>query len=237
MLPHRPSPARDARPLRRGSTACSLRRTRPSWRSSASSEPRCWLAHRHFDVAMLEGDPHRAAEAGAERPARLRRGNGRASATSCGSASNLAQGAARDRARTTRRSSGSSAGARPLPAKSASPRSLWRQTRGKLLARRGELEEGERLAREAVDARRWRRTCSTCTQTRSLDLAEVLALAGRRRAVRSSSRRSRSTSGRATSSWLSARGRTSRRRSRRSDRAPPGAARSGAAAAAHRRRA
>jgi class 3 adenylate cyclase/tetratricopeptide (TPR) repeat protein len=55
---------------------------------------------------------------------------------------------------------------------------LWRQVKAKVLARRGELREGERLAREAV---------AVCEKTDFLDaqgdvyadLAEVLSLAGR----------------------------------------------------------
>ena len=55
---------------------------------------------------------------------------------------------------------------------------LWRQARGKLLARRGELEEGERLAREAV-ALAEETDMLNVHGDALLDLAEVLALAGR----------------------------------------------------------
>ena len=55
---------------------------------------------------------------------------------------------------------------------------LWDQLRGKLLARRGELEEGERVGREAV-------ALAAGTDMLNMhagalvDLADVLALAGR----------------------------------------------------------
>jgi hypothetical protein len=57
-------------------------------------------------------------------------------------------------------------------------RSGWQLVRGKVLARRGELQEGERFVREGVRLLEptqylWDRGCSL------LDLAEVLRLAGR----------------------------------------------------------
>jgi tetratricopeptide (TPR) repeat protein len=55
---------------------------------------------------------------------------------------------------------------------------LWRQARGKVLARRGELEEGERLAREAV-ALGAQTDLLNAHADALLDLAEVLELAGR----------------------------------------------------------
>jgi hypothetical protein len=53
---------------------------------------------------------------------------------------------------------------------------LWRQTRGKVLARRGELQEGERLAREAV-ALAEETDMLNAHADALLDLAEVVALA------------------------------------------------------------
>jgi hypothetical protein len=54
----------------------------------------------------------------------------------------------------------------------------WRGARALLLAHRGELEAGERLAREGVDLAL--RTDRVDTQTEALmDLAEVLRAAGR----------------------------------------------------------
>ena len=56
------------------------------------------------------------------------------------------------------------------------PQMLSRQVRGKLLARRGELQEGERLAREAV-ALAAETDMLNANADALLDLAEVLALA------------------------------------------------------------
>ena len=55
---------------------------------------------------------------------------------------------------------------------------LWRQARGKALARRGDLEEGEQLAREAV-ALAEETDMLNAHADALIDLAEVLALAGR----------------------------------------------------------
>jgi len=57
------------------------------------------------------------------------------------------------------------------------PQILWRQMRGKVLARRGELEEGERLAREAV-ALAEEKDMLNAHADALIDLAGVLALAG-----------------------------------------------------------
>jgi class 3 adenylate cyclase/tetratricopeptide (TPR) repeat protein len=64
------------------------------------------------------------------------------------------------------------------PSEERLPQILWRQVRGKLLARRGELEEGERLAREAV-ALAAETDLLNAHADALVDLAEVLALAGR----------------------------------------------------------
>ena len=64
------------------------------------------------------------------------------------------------------------------PSEERLPQMLWRQARGKLLARRGELEEAERLAREAV-ALGAETDMLNAHGDALLDLAEVLALAGR----------------------------------------------------------
>jgi class 3 adenylate cyclase len=58
------------------------------------------------------------------------------------------------------------------------PQILWRQARAKVLARRGELEEGERLAREAV-ALAEETDMLNVHANALIDLAEVSALAGR----------------------------------------------------------
>ena len=101
---------------------------------------------------------------------------------------------------------------------------LWRQVKAKVLARRGEHAEAERLAREAV---------AICDETDMLDaqgdvyadLAEVLCSpAARRKQPKHSSRRSSATSARGTSFRRSARKRVSpsftkpRRDERRSER-------------------
>jgi tetratricopeptide (TPR) repeat protein len=57
------------------------------------------------------------------------------------------------------------------------PRMLWRQVRGKVLARRGELEEGERLAREAV-ALAEETDMLNAHADALIDLSEVLTFAG-----------------------------------------------------------
>ena len=54
---------------------------------------------------------------------------------------------------------------------------LWRQVRGKVLARRGELQEGEQLLREAV-ALAEETDILNAHADALVDLAEVLALAG-----------------------------------------------------------
>jgi tetratricopeptide (TPR) repeat protein len=55
---------------------------------------------------------------------------------------------------------------------------IWSSTRGRILARRGELAEGERLAQMGVSIAR-RATAVYLTAEALRDLAEVLALAGR----------------------------------------------------------
>jgi tetratricopeptide (TPR) repeat protein len=55
---------------------------------------------------------------------------------------------------------------------------LWRQARARVLARRGEHEEAERLGREAVEIGETTQDLGSQAETRA-DLGEVLALAGR----------------------------------------------------------
>ena len=64
------------------------------------------------------------------------------------------------------------------PSKERLPRMLWRQAMAKVLARRGEYEEGERVAQEAVALAEETDTLSAHGDA-LVDLAEVLALAGR----------------------------------------------------------
>ena len=68
-------------------------------------------------------------------------------------------------------------GRETAPSEERLPQMLWRQARGKVLARRGELEEGERLAREAV-ALAAETDMLNAHADALIDLAEVLALAG-----------------------------------------------------------
>jgi len=129
------------------------------------------LAVRRFDVAMLEGEPARA-----EMAAREACETARATDNFMLHCCNLAQallGLRRDdeaehwleHGRETARSE------EPLP------QMLWRQLRGKVLARRGEFQDGERLGREAVAL--FAETDMLNRHGDALhDLAEVLALAG-----------------------------------------------------------
>jgi hypothetical protein len=55
---------------------------------------------------------------------------------------------------------------------------LWRQVRGQVLAQRGDLEEGERLAREAVALAEETDMLNAHADALS-DLADVVSLAGR----------------------------------------------------------
>ena len=133
-----------------------------------------YLALRRFDVAMLEGDPARAEAA----PRETRE---RAEATAeldnimwfcC----NLAQ-ALLELGRDDEAEQWLEHGHETSPSGEPLPQMLWRQVRVKLLARRGELEEGERLAREAV-ALAEETDMLNAHADALIDLAEVLALAG-----------------------------------------------------------
>jgi hypothetical protein len=81
---------------------------------------------------------------------------------------------------------------------------LWRQARAKVLARRGNIAEAERLAREAIAIGAATEMPDTQADAQS-DLAEVLTRTGRTKPRARSGRRSPSTSARATSAWSSAR--------------------------------
>jgi hypothetical protein len=69
-------------------------------------------------------------------------------------------------------------GRETAPSEERMPRMLWRQAQGKLLARRGEHAQGERLGREAV-ALGAETDMLNAHADALCDLAEVLALAGR----------------------------------------------------------
>jgi tetratricopeptide (TPR) repeat protein len=68
-------------------------------------------------------------------------------------------------------------GLETAPSEERLPQMQWRQARAKVLARRGDLEEGERLAREAAALAAETDTLNVHAGA-LLDLADVLALAG-----------------------------------------------------------
>jgi class 3 adenylate cyclase/tetratricopeptide (TPR) repeat protein len=134
------------------------------------------LAWRRFEVAMLAGDAARAEEA-------ARDGCETALASGAGNPNFMWLCCMRGQAlvalgRNEEAEEWLERGRADAPSDERIPQMLWRQARAKILARRGELEEGERLAHEAV-------TLGAETDMRNahagalLDLAEVLELAGR----------------------------------------------------------
>jgi tetratricopeptide (TPR) repeat protein len=132
-----------------------------------------YLPLRRFDVAMLEGDPSRA-EAAAREVCE------RAEATGelgnfmwfcCNLAQALIELGPDDEAEQWLER-----GRETAASEERLPQILWRQVRGKVLARRGELEEGERLAREAIALAEETDMLNVHADA-LLDLAEVLALA------------------------------------------------------------
>jgi class 3 adenylate cyclase/tetratricopeptide (TPR) repeat protein len=132
------------------------------------------LAMRRFDVAMLQGDPVRAETA-------AREACETAQATAVLSnfmlyCCNLAQ-ALLALGRVDEAEQWLERGSETAPSEERLPQMLWRQVRGKVLTRRGELQEGERLAREAV-ALAAETDMLNAHAGALIDLAEVLALAG-----------------------------------------------------------
>ena len=135
---------------------------------------RTWLALRRFEIAMLNCDPARAEEAAREMCETLEATNefGNFEWACC----NLAQalvGLGRD----DEAEQWLERGRETAPSEERLPQMLSRQARGKVLARRGELDEGERLAREAV-ALAAETDMLNAHADALIDLAEVLALAG-----------------------------------------------------------
>ena len=133
------------------------------------------LAMRRFDVAMLEGDP-----AGAETAARDACETAEATDTlanfmwhCCALGRALLELARDDEAEHW-----VERGRETAPSEEPLPQMLWHQARGRVLARRGELQEGERLGREAV-ALGAETDMLNAHADALLDLAEVLTLAGR----------------------------------------------------------
>jgi tetratricopeptide (TPR) repeat protein len=134
-----------------------------------------WLSSRRFEVATLEGDAGRAEAAAREMcesaPAAGELGN--FMSFCC----NLAQ-ALLELGRDDEAEHWLERGRATAPSEERLPRMLWRQARAKVLARRGEHEEGVRVAREAVALAEETDTLSAHGDA-LVDLAEVLALAGR----------------------------------------------------------
>jgi class 3 adenylate cyclase/tetratricopeptide (TPR) repeat protein len=136
---------------------------------------RTGLALRRFDIAMLEGDTARAELAAREtcETAQATAELGNFMWYCC----NLAQ-ALHELGRDDEAEEWLERGRETAPSDEPLPQMRWRQVRAKVLARRGEHAEAERLAREAV---------AVCEETDMLDaqgdvyadLAEVLSLAGR----------------------------------------------------------
>src|SRR5262249_10811555 len=134
-----------------------------------------FLLWRRFEVAMLEGEADRAEAAAREMcdTAEASADLGNFMFFSCGLAQALLQLGRDDEAELSLER-----GREIAPSDERHPQILWPQVRGKLLARRGELEEGERLAREAV-ALAVETDMLNLHADALLDLAGGLTLAGR----------------------------------------------------------
>jgi len=133
------------------------------------------LALRRFEVAMLQNDPAPAEEAAREACEAAQAAGDRANFMrySCHLAQALLALHRDDEAEPWLER-----GRETAPSEERLPQILWSQARGKVLARRGQFQEGERLAREAVALAE--RTDMLNTHADALiDLADVLALAGR----------------------------------------------------------
>jgi class 3 adenylate cyclase/tetratricopeptide (TPR) repeat protein len=133
------------------------------------------LASQRFGVAILEGDATRAEAAAREACERaLATGELGNFTWFCCNLARALVGLGRD----GEAEEWLERGREPAPDGERIPRILWGQVRGKVLARRGEVEEGERLAREAV-ALAAETDMLNMHADALVDLAEVLALAGR----------------------------------------------------------
>jgi tetratricopeptide (TPR) repeat protein len=132
------------------------------------------LAWRRFDVAMLEGDPARA-EAAARETCEIAQATGELG-NYMWFCSNLAH-ALLELDRDDEAEQCLERGLETAPSEERGARMVWLQARAKVLARRGELEEGERLARDAV-ALGAETDMLNAHADALLDLAEVLRLAG-----------------------------------------------------------
>ena len=136
---------------------------------------RTYLASRRFDIAMLEGDAARAEEAAREacEAAEATADLSNFMLLSCNLARALLALGRDDEA-----DQWLELGHERAPSEERLPQVLWHQARGTVLARRGDLQEGERLAREAV-ALAAETDMLNAHADALVDLAEVSALAGR----------------------------------------------------------
>jgi class 3 adenylate cyclase len=133
------------------------------------------LALHRFDVAILEGDAA-AAELAAREACEIAQAQGEVGnlmLSCCNLAQALLALGREDEAEEWLR-----LGRETNPTEERLPQMLWRQTRGKVLARRAEYQEGERLAREAV-ARGAETDMLNAHADALIDLADVLTHAGR----------------------------------------------------------
>jgi class 3 adenylate cyclase/tetratricopeptide (TPR) repeat protein len=142
---------------------------------SGALRPRIWLAQRQFEVAMLESEWERAEMSAREMCETAER---------IGDLGNYLweccqlAGALLEVGRDSEAEHWLERGRETAPTEELQPQMMWRHVRARVLARRGELEEGERLAREAV-ALAAETDMLNVHGDALLDLAEVLALAGK----------------------------------------------------------
>jgi tetratricopeptide (TPR) repeat protein len=136
---------------------------------------RSHLAMRRFDVAMWEDDPARAEVAVREACETVEAAGALANFMwyCCALGQALLELGRDDEAEHW-----VERGRETAPSEERLPQMLWRQARGRVLARRGDFQEGERLAREAV-ALGAETDMLNAHADALLDLGEVLALAGR----------------------------------------------------------
>jgi tetratricopeptide (TPR) repeat protein len=133
-----------------------------------------WLALRQFDVAMLEGDA-RSAEVAARRTCETAQASA-ALGNFMWFCCNLAR-ALLELDRDDEAEQWLERGHETAPSDEPLPQMLWRQVRGKVLARRDELDEAEGLARAAVALAEETEMLNAHADA-LIDLTEVLALAG-----------------------------------------------------------
>ena len=134
-----------------------------------------WLSSRRFEVATLEGDAGRAEAAAREMcdTAEAAGELGNFMWFCCNFADALLELGRDDEA-----DKWLERGYETAPSEERLPRMLWRQAKAKVVARRGEYEEGERLAREAVGFAAETDMLNAHADA-LIDFAEVLALGGK----------------------------------------------------------